>query len=292
MRRVVVLVIVGLLGAAPAAAATPIKIIDTKAVEVRPSVADGWDVWTANTLAHPNALHGYVRPTGGAIEQIPIGGHTRTGNIITDGPHAGQVVVRTDATGNGDIRFYDLTTGDVSKPPAGVNTSKQEWDPSVSGDYLAFTRGFRTRTLWLYQFSSDTFVKITNDGPLRPRVNGDYVAYMGCTSTACKSVYRYRISTGKSIKIPAPASGRANYDPAVAADGTMFWVEGDVDQCGRNTKIKRWSAGAVSNVWLAGDGVEVGFMQVNTLGGMPTLAFARAICPYKNDVWGVYRIEI
>lgn len=292
MRKVVALAIVALLAAAPAMAATPIKIIDTKALEHRPSVADGWEAWSANTLAHPNTLHGYVRPTGGAVERIPIDGHTGIGNIITDGPHAGQVVVRTDATGNGDIRFYDLTTGDVSKPPAGVNTSKQEWDPSVAGDYLAFTRGLRTRTLWLYRFSTDTFVKITNDGPLRPRVNGDYVAYMACSTTACKAVYRYRISTGKTIRMPAPGAGRANYDPAVAADGTMFWVEGDVDRCGRNTKIKRWNGAAVSNVWLAGDGVEVGFMQVDTLGGMPTLAFTRMICPFKNDAWGAYRIDV
>ena len=44
---------------------------------------------------------------------IPVRGYVRTGDIITDGPHAGQLVLRVRVHGNESIRFYDLATGTI-----------------------------------------------------------------------------------------------------------------------------------------------------------------------------------
>jgi hypothetical protein len=43
-----------------------------------------------------------------------------------------QQVVR----GNSNIKFYNADTHARSNPPAGVNTSEWEWEPSISGDWL------------------------------------------------------------------------------------------------------------------------------------------------------------
>ena len=221
-----------------ATAVTPIKIIDRKAnAEYRPSVADGWEAWTGFAIARPKSRHGYVRPTGGAITKMPVRGNVSTGNIITSGPHAGQVVLRTDSSGNDNIRFYDLTAGTVSSAPKAVNTSNDEYSPTVSGDYMAFIRGYNAGNLFLYQFSTDTATKIRS-GVYAAALNGDYIAFSRfCTKTTC-SVGRYQLSTGDTARMPTPASGRSLYHAAVAADGTMFWVEGSYSHCGRHTKIR------------------------------------------------------
>lgn len=276
-----------------ASAATPIKIIDTKAnAEYRPSVADGWETWSGFAITHPKRdHHGYVRPTGGAITKIPVRGNVSTGNIITDGPHAGQVVFRNDASGNDNIRFYDLTAGTVSNAPKAVNTSKDEWSPTVSGDYLAFIRGSKAGNLFLYRFSTDTLTKIRS-GVYAAVLNGDYLAFSSfCTRTTC-SVARYQLSTGTSVRMPRAASGRSQYHAAVAADGTMFWVEGSYSHCGRHTKIRMKGGSTVSTLWAAPAGDEVDFMLVSLLGGNPTLTYSLAKCPYSSNRWGAYRIDV
>jgi hypothetical protein len=45
-------------------------------------------------------------------------------------------------------------------------------------------------------------------------------------------------------------------------------------------------------LWKAPAGVEVGFMELDVLGGNPTLAYSKAICPYNDDRWGAYRIDV
>jgi hypothetical protein len=276
-----------------ATAATPIKIIDTRAnAEYRPSVADGWEAWSGFAIAHPKRdHHGYVRPTGGATTKIPVRGNVSTGNIITSGPHAGQVVFRNDVSGNYNIRFYDLIGGTVSNAPKAANTSKDEYSATVSGDYMAFIRGFKSGNLFLYQFSTGTTTNIRS-GVYAAALNGDYLAFSKfCTRTTC-SVGRYQLSTGKSVRMPVPAPGRSLYHAAVAADGTMFWVEGSYAHCGRHTKIRMKSGSTVSTLWAAPAGDEVDYMLVDTLGGNPTLTYSLAKCPYSSNRWGAYRIDV
>jgi len=280
-----------LLLAGTATAATPIKIIDEKGIaEFSASVTDGWESWTANSLAHPNQNHGYVRPTGGPATKIPIGGDVRTGGIITTGAYAGKIAVRSDLGGDQNISFYDLTTGVVSAPPPGVNSAADDFAPSVSGDYLAFVRGSKLRNLRLYRLSTGKTI-VLQSGVYRVQVNGDYVIYDFCTRRTCV-VARYRISTGRTVRAPAPAPGRANYDPAVAGDGTMYWVEGAAKYCGKHTKIRTLIGNTVVTLWSAPAGGEVGYLELDTLGGNPTLSYSLALCPYSSNRWGAYRIDV
>jgi hypothetical protein len=276
----------------PASAATPIKIVDRPRVaEYSPSVSDDFTVWSADTVEREGHFHGYVLPAGGTVTQIPVRGDVRTGGIITSGTYAGQIPLRQDGKGDAEIRFYDLAGGTLSNPPAGVNTSRDEFAPSVSGDYLAFIRGINTRNLFLYQFSTQQFTKLASD-VARVQVNGDYVGYSVFCSAPCRSIVRYQISTATTAKLSAPRAGRSDYDAAVTADGTIFFVEGAARICGRRTKIRTWNGSTVSTVWRAPDGHEVGFMNLDTLGGLPTLSYSLAVCPYSSERWGAYRIDV
>ena len=292
MRKTLLLAVVALFVAGPASAVTPVKIADTRAAEFGPSVSDDWQVWTANTLAHPRVFRAYVRATGGSTTTMPTKGYdVRAGNIIGDGPHAGQVVVQlTPDIGAAFIRFYDLTTGLLSDAPAAVNGRGAEFSPSVSGDYLAYIQGAKAQNLVLYRFSTDSLVKLAS-GAFSPQINGDYLAYSTCTGTtsaSCKNVYRYRISTTNTVKMPAPTTGRANYYAAVDADGVMYWVEGSATRCGKNVKIRTWGGGGVSTVWTAPDGAEVASLEADVLTGTTALAYSKYVC--RAQQWGAYML--
>jgi hypothetical protein len=163
--------------------------------------------------------------------------------------------------------------------------------PSVSGDYMAFIRGFNTGNLFLYQFSTGITTKLRS-GVYSASLNGDYLALsFFCTGTTC-AVGRYQLSTGKTVRMPAAATGRSLYYAAVAADGTMYWVDGSYSHCGRHTKIRTKSGTTVSTLWTAPDGDEIDYLEVDTLGGNPTLAYSLARCPYSSNRWGAYRIDV
>ena len=282
-----------LLGVTPASAA-PIRVVDTKTnAEYTGSVADGWEAWTSRPVNRPKAnSHGYVRPTGGSSTRIPYPGRVGTGNIVTDGPYAGNVVFHAVVSGNAGIHFYDLTGGTTSNPPKGVNTVKDEYSPSVSGDYMAFTRVTDTSALILYRFSTHKAKTIAHTG-YDPQVNGDYLAYGTCNRAACW-VVRYQISTGNKVRMPQQGSRSRLLYPfgAVANDGTTYWIEGSRRYCGRHTTIFAKSGSTVTTVWTANAGIEINYPEVDTLGGNPTLVYSLAKCPYSTNRFGVYRVDL
>ena len=76
-----------------ALAATPTKIKDDYRVdELGTSIMDGWAAWHANTSQRPRTFSGYVQPDGGEPRRIPQRGDVSIGNLIEDGPRAGEVV--------------------------------------------------------------------------------------------------------------------------------------------------------------------------------------------------------
>jgi hypothetical protein len=292
-RAIVVAVLTVALTAASAWAATPVKVIDAgNVIERDPSAADGWLGWTANTVASPNRYGGYVRPTGGAVTKIRHKGDVVLEEIVVGGPHEGEVLFWTNDTGDGDLKFYDLDTGAITNAPAGVNTAKRESTASASGDYLAFGRHTSRSTydIFLYRFSTGRLKKIVPGWFFVTQLNGNYLAYMRCVTRTCDA-WRYSIAKDRSIKMPEAPEGRANYYPAVLADGSMFWVQGNNDLCGKNTKIvRRSSTGNITTIWNAPDGTEIADLEAKIVGGSPVLMIAERNCATED--LGVYRIDL
>jgi hypothetical protein len=202
------------------------------------------------------------------------------------------VVFEAGAFGKGDIRFYDPSTDTVLKAPKGINTARREFAPHSDGDYLAFDR-VRADGSWdvdLYRYSTKKLTVIGHNNAVG-QVNGDYIAEFLCTRTTCNT-YRYQISTKHLKKAPSAPSGRANYWSAVAADGTLYWVQGSYSKCGVHTKIKQMSGSTVSTVLQVPNGIELSSLEARTLTGGAQVLFTRIKCTasggFSNQ--GIYKV--
>jgi hypothetical protein len=123
--------------AAIAGAATPEVVLDEPGVFEGPSSAsEGYLVWSSNSEAKPNRFHSYVMADGGSPVRIDPPGTQSFGAAI-DGTTIAYEELSADVN---DIHLFDAVTEERTAPPAGVNTANIEHRPSLSGDWLLFTR--------------------------------------------------------------------------------------------------------------------------------------------------------
>lgn len=280
--------------AGSALAATPVKVRDAAAVkEWGGSAIDGWFAWEANTKAHPRVFKVYVQPDGAAVQRVKLAGTTRSPSLIASGPRAGRVVFQALDLHKGDIRFYDPVADEVLRAPRTINTSTHEEFPEADGDYLTFDRyGSSGWDTIVYRFSTKTSTVIGHR-MIAGQLNGDYAVYWQCSSSTC-DVKRYRISAKRFTTMPAAASGRANYWPAVMPDGTVYYVQGSFKRCGRNTKILRFHAGTVTTVATVADGTELAAMEARTVNGVDQLLVTELTCGSGGSIRdsGIYSVAI
>ncbi len=195
-----------------------------------------------------------------------------------------------------DVRLWDLV-GKADLPlPAGINTAKDEENPSLSGDYLLFGRAPRATTfsqrVLLYRFSTDTTVTLV-EAPAGGNVTanavaGDWAVYTVCRANWVCNVFRYQLSTDQTVKVPNP--NRATYWPTVTTDGTVYYALGSPDFCGFHTKLMRWNGGAATALYAFPNGIELGQMSGVDEGAGPIVYFARVDCG-ANAKFGIWQIE-
>ncbi len=214
-----------------------------------------------------------------------------------------------------DLRMYDVLTGDVSLPPDGVNT--REWEevqPSISGDWLLFTRHTHfDKELPRYQvvlFNLTTGEeRVIAEHRIRNlwagQVNGDWATWESCdsvfegddgggvfTAVNCQ-VHRYQISTGEKEGISNP--GVQQWGAAVSDDGTVYLVRGgrrDEWRCGVNNKIVRLLPDGTSDVIASfPDGIgSAELFAFEEADGSTTLYLDRFDC--ESHSGGIYRMEV
>jgi len=275
-------------------AATPVKVRDADRVkEWGGSAIDGWFAWEANTRAHPAVFKVYAKPDGGAAQRVPFAGPTRSPSLIASGRRAGQVVFQALGLHAGDIRFYDPVADAVLRAPKTINTSATEEFPEVDGGSLTFDRhGSSGWDTIVYRFNTKTSTVIGHR-MIAGQINGDYAVYWKCSASTC-DVMRYRLSTQRLTTLAPAAAGRANYWPAVMPDGTVYYVQGSFNRCGRNTKILRLSAGAMTTVATVPDGTELAAMEARTVNGIDQLLVTEVTCGSGGTIrdTGIYSIAI
>jgi hypothetical protein len=277
-----------------ALAASPVEVRDAGDIkEWHGSAIDGWFAWQANSTAHPRVFKVYVKADGSTRLRVPFPGTAAEPTLVATGPRAGRVVFQVPDLHKGDIRFYDPATETVQRVPRAINSPAREDHPAADGDYLTFQRirSSGANTI-LYRFSSKSSTVVGHR--MTPgQLNGDYAVYFRCTSATC-DVMRYRISEDRFTTMPAAASGRANYWPAVMADGTVYYVQGSRTRCGRNTKILRFHAGTVTTVAKLPDGTELATMEARTVNGSDQLLVTEITCGGGGTIrdTGIYSVAI
>lgn len=306
MRRLIGLAsMLTVLAAGVALAAVPEVVLnDPNVDENRSSASDGYLVWSATTEGKPRQVHSYVRADGGQRVRINPRGTRSYGAAIDQTTIVYEETVHPDT----DLYFTDAVNPDRQPPPDGVNTRAGESHPSLSGDYLLFTRSNENRVNFSKAWTRVVLVNLTTGDRtvLRERatshtylisdqVNGDWATFESCRFpdfefTDCH-VFRYQISTGDMSRLDNP--GQQQYAGAVSDDGTVYLIRTGGRRswnCGLHTKIVRMP--------LAGPGEVIaklpeGRDALTTFafdepGGSTTLYFDRITCRNGNE--GIYRI--
>ncbi len=293
--------------ATAAYAATPQVVLDDPAVnETAPSASDGYLVWSANSEARPDRYHSYVMAGAGSPVRIDPAGTQSRGAAID-----GTTIVYEASTSEGqDLGFFDAVTEVRSAPPAGVNTPNDEYRPTLSGDWLLFTRDNVNRVLernaWrkivLFNVSTSASI-VLQKLPYRStylvsdQVNGDWATFESCDSrrfvfSNCQ-VFRYRISTDHLVQIENPGVPQQQYAGAVSGDGTVYLVRTrnrDHWECGDHARLIRYPVGGPGVVIATLPDGKDSFdtFAFDETDGSTTMYFDRFTCSNGRD--GIYRV--
>lgn len=299
--------------AAVASAAPPERLLNEPGVdEVDPSASDGYLVWTADTEARPFRYHSYVMADGGAPVRINPAG-TQSPAVSIDGD---TIVYQEDTNDpfDEDLWFFDPVTETRAAPPHGVNTPKSEYEPSLSGNWLLFTRDNGNRVplseAWvkvvLFDLSTGTHTVLktlprpyVSNSLISGQVNGNWATFESCRVrfdgaeySNCQ-VFLYDISAGgDAVKIANP--GVQQYAGSVSSDGTVYLVRTrnrDHYVCGSNTKLVRVPVGGPGVVIASlPDGKDsYSTFALDETDGSTTLYFDRFPC--RTNVGGIFRIQ-
>lgn len=287
-------------------AATPEVVLDEPGVnEGIPSASSGgYLVWTANSEAKPGRFNSYVQQGAGPVVRVNPPG-TRSYFAAIDGT---TIAYQEGTDDTWDLRFFDAVSEARSDPPDGVNTPGIEYRPSLSGDWLLFTRtnGNRVkfRDAWakvvLFDLSAGTGT-VLEKLPLRGhylqsgQVNGDWATFESCRLRRgdfvdCQ-VSLYEISAETLTEVANP--GVQQYAGAVADDGTVYLVRTrnrDHWNCGSHTKIVRMDGGNGTVIAELPDGRDIfNTFALDGPGGATTFYFDRVRCKAMSYT-GIYRI--
>ncbi len=245
-------------------AATPVVVLDDPGVQENTSSAsDGYLVWSAKSKASPNRSHSYVMAGAGSPVRIdPPGGQSYSAAID------GTTIVYQE-WGNDDLGFFDAVTEVRTDPPAGVNTSNSEGRPSLSGDWLLFTRSNSNRVsrrdVWtsvvLFNVSTSARIVLQKKIPNRStyvvsdQVNGDWATFESCDSPGRSSATVRSIATrsrqttscrsrtqglSSSMRAPCPVTARStSCAPATAITGSAGTTRGSSDT---RWAVREWSS--------------------------------------------------
>jgi hypothetical protein len=279
MRRAVGVLIIGsavaLASTVIAWAVVPEKVLDDPALNEQSSAASpAYFAWSQNLPSKPNQYNTYVQPTGGGprVRVNPEG--TRSYTVGIDGS---MVVYDAERHNNQNVRFFDAATEDRPAMPDGVNTSRREFRPTLSGSWLLFTRDNINRTSFERSWTKVILFNIATEErrvlrAVRSRraylvgdqVNGNWATFERCRFSLrtfdysnC-NVFRYNIATQATVKIANP--GGQQYAAAIAQDGTIYMIRTGaptVWHCGRNTRVVRFPIG--------GPGVVIGEIRTDAL---------------------------
>lgn len=230
--------------AADAARLDQFGVKTSRLYEQQPAAAtDGgaeYFAWSQNARTRKNHFDAFLSRTGDPRVKLNTKGLGYIGGI--DPPVvAYQQVVK----GNSNLKLYDVDTHARSDPPAGVNTSNWEWEPSISGDWLLFARQTNSAQFVILR-SLTTAAKVVLDQGRRfhhaGQVSGDYAVWTRCGKTAC-NVVRRQISTATDTVLAKPAD-RFQYGAAVTSTGIVY-VARSSPKCGGSVKIPASSAPAM-----------------------------------------------
>lgn len=186
------------------------------------------------------------------------GGTTRMVNAAgTQGYSGGidgtRIVYMQLEHGQSNLMLYNAASHVRSDLPAGFNTSQWEYRPSISGQWILFGRdslpNHRHQDVILRNRITGQQVILASVNSTQNRVavvpgqvNGNWAVWYRCTELRC-SIYRRDIAAGITKKlINTFATGRYEFAPSVAKDGTAYFMH-ESQGCGHNAILAKHPVG-------------------------------------------------
>lgn len=232
--------------------------VDVNGVRADPEINEflsaghkGWIAYTANsTMDNWNweRTKVYADPptVGSAVRVSPAGSWAQSGGFNGSTLLFSAWTGRTDA----DIYKFDLNTRQRTKFGPAVNSRHDDYRPTMSGDWLLFTRHNRRTDIYkviLFNRSSGALRVLATSTDTSfvgaGQVNGDWVVYQKSRSAGTR-VFRYNIVTRETQALPNDGRPHA-YSASIASDGTAFYARSR-SGCGANTDIVRSVVGGAT----------------------------------------------
>jgi Divergent InlB B-repeat domain len=218
------------------ASAEEIPVLTTPAGEFQPARGPSHFAWEQNSKKHPRHYDVLVRPDGGSTFKVN-GGRS---NGALGGIDENILVYQQFRRGRSDVFFFDLATGDRTRPKL-VNSRHWEYWPSISDPWLLYARRMESDARKLFLLNLDTGQRLTLDTTMREgafiapgQVNGDYAVWSTCAPRC--NVFRYHLPSGNKSMITNP--GAYHRAPSVTPDGTVFYARG-AKRCGSGERLVR-----------------------------------------------------
>jgi hypothetical protein len=279
-------VVVGLVCAATAWATllTPEPVVTAKGRQIHPSAAPT-GAYLAYSQSRPGdrfAFDVYVKPAGTPRFKVNTRGQGFAGGI--DGTTLIWQSVRNN--GRSDLHLFDLASRTRSVP-AGVNTRRWEFAPTISGDWILYGQNWARAPGWrvILHNTNTSETRILAERVHRPsrevspgQVNGDYATWESVNRrTSVLNVFLYQISTATTTKLPRP-TGKLQYSPSVTPDDTVFYLRSGLG-CGHDV-LREYAAGVDTPLARLPRGYDAltNTFAVDEGGGITSVYFDRVQC--------------
>ncbi|MEX0990260.1 MAG: hypothetical protein WD206_08205, partial [Actinomycetota bacterium] len=254
-------------------------VLSARSSEINPAVLGSTFMWAQNSRRHPRHFDTFLKVSGSSRQRLNIAGtESFSGGIFGD-----DLVFQVKRKSRSDLRMFDLASEQFVPTPAGVNTERWEWAPTISADHLLFGRIGRTSRVILFDRSSGAQIQLAESSRfLRSgQVAGNYAVYERCGARSC-DVYRYDIAAETRTVIPRPSNVRWQYTPAVDPDGTVYFFR-SATGCGNNVRLLAQPLiGPAVPLLQLPDGREAFDAYVDASGSDPVVYFDRVNCRTDN----------
>jgi len=280
------LFVVGLVctGVAWATLLTPQPVVTAKGRQFNASATPGgtYLAYDQSRPGHPNQFDVYVKPAGVRRFKVNTRGHAFGGGI--DGT---TMIYQSVNHGQSDLRLFDLATH-ARSTPAGVNTKRWEFEPTISGDWILYGQEWGSRPVngrIILHDTNTAETRILDEQIGKPKriltpgqVNGDFATWDRYTSLSrTDNVFLYQISTQTKTKIPVP-TGKLQYSSSVTPTGTVFYARSGFG-CGAHVSLHEYSAGTDTLLTRLPSGYDsFRTFAVDEGGGVTSLYFERFQC--------------
>ena len=291
------LLVVGLVGVATAWATlvTPEPVVTAKGRQIHASAALA-GAYLAYSQSRPSSFGSfdvYVKPAGRRRYKVNKRGQAFAGGI--DGT---TLIWQRVRNGQSDLRLFDLASH-ARSIPAGVNTRRYEFWPTISGDWILYGQNWRggsnSRVILHNTNTSETRilderVNLPHTRVTPGQVNGDYATWETINDRKLVlDVFLYQISTATTTRLPRP-TGKLQYSPSVTADGTVFYVRSGLG-CGHDV-LREYAAGVDTPVAVLPRGYDVftNTFAVDEGGVVTSVYFDRVQCSTGKS--HIYKITV